>query len=110
MTARSVPTASLYFIASVSISLAALAVLAGVSLMSAIMRAATAFLFFSILGWAALFALRTSGEQENQAQSQEEDSLGTQVDVSIGPDEDEDELDAAVEREPNAAVEAQAAT
>jgi len=91
MTARSVPMASLYLIASLSISLAAIAVLAGVSPLSAVMRAAVAFMFFSALGWVALFTLRTTESQETAAEDQD-DGLGTHVDVSVGPEENEQPL------------------
>lgn len=97
MTAQSVPIASLYFIASVSISLAALAVLAGVSPLSAIVRAATAFLFFSLLGWVALFTMRAP-IQGGMEQPPDEAQLGTRVDISVGPDEDELELDVQAEQ------------
>jgi len=66
--------------------------LAGVSPLSAIVRAATAFLFFSLLGWVALFTMRAP-VQEEMEQPRDEGQLGTRVDVSVGPDEDELEPD-----------------
>ncbi len=92
MTARSVPMASLYLIASLSISLATIAVLAGVSPLSAVLRAAVAFMFFSALGWVALFTLRTTESREAAAED-EDNGLGKHVDVSVGPEEHEQPIE-----------------
>ncbi|NOZ06868.1 MAG: hypothetical protein GXP41_11065 [Chloroflexi bacterium] len=89
MTAKNVPMASLYLITALSISLAAIAMLSGVSPVSAIVRSAMAFVLFSLLGWVGFFALRTSEEAGTMGAESEENIMGTHVDVSIGTGDDE---------------------
>jgi len=89
MTAKSVPMASLYLITSLAISLATISLLSGVSPLAAVIRAAMAFVFFSIIGWGALLTLRPS-ELETVGQKDDEENLGANIDISIGPDEGEE--------------------
>ncbi len=89
MTAKNVPMASLYLITALSISLAAIAMLSGVSPVSAIIRSAIAFVLFSLLGWVSFFALRTSEETGSIDTESEAANMGTRVDVSVGTADDE---------------------
>lgn len=89
MTAKNVPMASLYLITALSISLAAIAMLSGVSPVSAIVRSAMAFVLFSLLGWVAFFALRAPEETAGFDTESEEADMGTHVDVSVGAGDEE---------------------